>query len=229
MGNFKVLITDWGNTLCSTSVNYENIAESAAGIFTKNGVPMSATDYARISNEVRLELRKELAGDIKRHSLGIHEKRIATKLGKELTAEAAAAIDRQIFDAYLQYCHPRGGAKHFLEEIRKGGLKVILVSNSNLFKLSNEIRKIGFDKYLDDVICSEACGHEKSEGTPYRLAMEKAFKKKWASKASEFLVIGDREEEDGAARKLGIKVVILNSALPSEAEFDKILGELLSV
>ncbi len=223
MWKFKVLVIDWGNTLCNTSENYETIADSAAKIFTRNGVQMSANDYVMISNHVRLELRKELRGDTRRHKLGIHEERIAEKLGKKISEKLAESIDREIFESYLNNCYPREGAEPFLKEVCRGGMKVVLVSNSNLYKLKSEVRKIGFEKYFDDIVCSEECGHEKSEGIPYQIVMKRAFEKNWALDITEFLVVGDREEEDGVARKLGMEVVILDK---SPEAFEKLITKI---
>jgi putative hydrolase of the HAD superfamily len=223
MWKFKVLVIDWGNTLCSTSTNYETIADSAAKIFARNGVQMSANDYVMISNQVRLELRRELQGDIQRHKLGIHEERIAEKLGKKISEKVAESIDREIFETYLNNCYPREGAEHFLKEVCGRGIKVVLVSNSNLYKLKSEIRKIGFEKYFDDIMCSEECGHEKSEGIPYQIVMKRAFEKNWASAITEFLVVGDREEEDGAARRLGMEVVIIDK---TPEAFEKLITKI---
>ena len=205
----KVLIVDWGNTLCASSKSYSKIARAAAAIFTRNGIPMRVEEYRAASKEVRGELRRGMAGDARRHRLGAHDRRIAEKFGKRIGWRLAERIDRRVFAAYLSKCSARKGAEAFLATARKDGARVVLVSNSNYYKLRKEIAKLGFGKYFDGVICSGKCGYEKSSGVPYRMAMKRAVAKGWAKRASDFLVVGDREGEDGAAREMGMEVVIL--------------------
>jgi len=210
MARSKVLIVDWGNTLCASSESYSKIAREVAAIFTENGIPMSTEEYRAASKETREELRREMAGNVRRHRFGIHERRIVEKFGKRIGWRLAGKIDRQVFAAYLSKLRAKKGAKRFLATARKSGAHVILVSNSNYYKLRKEVGKLGFGKYFDEVICSGKCGYEKSSGVPYRMAMKRALARGWAGRAPDFLVVGDREEEDGAARKLGIEVVILD-------------------
>jgi len=223
MPKFKVLVVDWGNTLCASSKSYSKIARAAAAIFTKNGIPMGAEEYRTASKEAREELRREMAGDARRHRLGAHDRRIAKRFGTKISWRLAEKIDRQVFAAYLSKCRARKGAENLLATARKNGARVILVSNSNYYKLRKEIAKLGFGRYFDGVICSGKCGYEKSSGVPYKMAMKRAIAGGWAKRASDFLVVGDRKEEDGAARKLGMRVVILGD---EPGAFGKVLKKI---
>jgi len=223
MPKSRVLIVDWGNTLCASSEGYSKIAHEAAAIFTDNGIPMSAEEYRAASKAAREELRREMAGDTGRHRLGAHDRRIAEKFGKRIGWRLAEKIDRQVFAVYLSKYRARKGAERFLATARKNGARMILVSNSSYYKLRKEVGKLGFGKYFDCVICSGKCGYEKSSGVPYKMAMKRAIAREWANRASDFLVVGDREEEDGAARKLGMEVAILGD---EPGAFEKVLKKI---
>lgn len=206
--DYKLLIMDWGDTLCDTSGTYRKISLQIPAIFAKHGVKLTAEAYRKLSHKVRGDLRRELGGDVKRHSPGLHEQRIAKELGKAVTTEEAQKIDAEIFKLYSKNISARDGAEAFLREAKKAGKRIMLVSNSNKDRLYAEINALGFMKYFDKVICSQECGHEKSRLIPYRLALEEATGKGWIASVSDVLVIGDRDEEDGSARKLGLEVHI---------------------
>jgi len=98
--------------------------------------------------------------------------------------------------------------------MKKANKKIVLVSNSSKNRLYAEINALGFMKYFDRIICSEECGYEKSDLMPYLIALEEAIRNKWIDSIHEVLVIGDREEEDGCVRRLGIEVYIINKNTP---------------
>jgi FMN phosphatase YigB (HAD superfamily) len=214
VGKRKLIILDWGNTLCNTSAAYAKISDKIPAIFAQHGIAISPEDYARLSSKVRNDLRRELKGDVARHALGMHEARIARELGKTITTMAAQEIDSEIHCLFLKNCTAIDGAEHFLRKAKSAGAKLILISNSNQNKLYSEIRALGFAKYFCKIICSEECGHEKSDLVPYKMALEAALKNGWIASNSDVLVIGDREEEDGAARKLGLQVRIIGKDAP---------------
>jgi FMN phosphatase YigB (HAD superfamily) len=214
MLKYKLLIIDWGDTICNTTGTYNKISSQILSIFAKHGINLTADDYLRLSFKVRNDLRHEFKGDIKRHAVGLHEKRIAMELGRTITDEEAQKIDAEIFELFLDNLSARDGTEVFLQEAKERSIRIFLISNSNKDRLYAEINALGFMKYFDKVICSQECGYEKSGLAPYKMALEEAIKNKWIESASDVLAVGDREEEDGSARILGIEVYIINKNAP---------------
>lgn len=205
-----MFILDWGDTICDTSNTYNKIRSQIPAIFAKHGIDITPEKYAFFSFKVRNDLRKELKGDIKRHSPGLHEKQIVKETGMIISEEEAQKIDAEIFDLFLGNLSAKNGADKFLLEAKKANKKIIVISNSNKNRLYAEITALGLMKYFDRVICSQECGYEKSDLVPYAIALEEAIRNKWIDSISNILVIGDREEEDGSARRLGIKVDLID-------------------
>jgi len=183
---------------------------------------MDEDKYLRIAKKTRKGFQKELKGNAKRQAMGIYEQRIIEKVGGKVSLEEARKIDLEIFALYLKKCRARQGAKQFLRRVRKCGLKIFLVSNSNHYKLSHEIAATGMGEYFDGIVCSEKCGQEKSSGVPFSLAMEMAMKRGFAAKPSDFVMVGDREGEDGVARKLGVRAIIVGD---KPGEFERVFRQ----
>ncbi|MGB9719149.1 MAG: HAD family hydrolase [Candidatus Anstonellales archaeon] len=209
-----MIVLDWGDTVCDTTNTYNKIRSQISAIFAKHGINITPEDYVRLSFKVRNDLRQELKGNVKRHSTGLHERQIARETGKIITEREAQEIDAEIFDLFLSNLSAKNGVETFLQEAKKANKKIVIISNSNKNRLYAEINKVGFMKYFDKVICSEECGYEKSDLVPYVMALEEAIRNKWIDSISEMLVIGDREEEDGSAKRLGIDVYIINKDAP---------------
>ncbi len=214
MVTYRVIILDWGDTVCDATNTYNTIRDQIPAIFSKYGIKISPEEYVNLSYKVRNNLRQELKGDIKRHSPGLHEKEIAKEAGKSISEEEARIIDAEILELFLSNLCARTGAETFLQEAKKANKKIMIISNSNRARLFAEINALGFMKYFDKVICSQECGYEKSDLVPYVIALEEATRNKWIKSISDILVVGDREEEDGSARRLGIEVYIINRNEP---------------
>jgi len=214
MPNHKFIILDWGDTICDTTNTYNKICSQISTIFAKYGIDITPEDYVCLSFKVRNDLRRKFKGNIRRHSPGFHEKQIARETGKIITEKEAQKIDAEILDLFLSNLTARNGAETFLQEMKKANKKIVLVSNSSKNRLYAEINALGFMKYFDRIICSEECGYEKSDLMPYLIALEEAIRNKWIDSIHEVLVIGDREEEDGCVRRLGIEVYIINKNTP---------------
>ncbi len=105
-----------------------------------------------------------------------------------------------VYDLFFFNIKPFEGVVSTLNYLRKKGLKIIIISNSNRRYVDRVLEKIDF--VFDEIISYDKTKTRKKELKPFEYAIERLF-----LKPEECLMIGDRLDEDAFSRKLGIKFV----------------------
>ena len=106
-----------------------------------------------------------------------------------------------------------------LETLKKKGIKVALIANSDCFSIDPLLEKFDLRKYFDAVWLSYETGSLKSDSDAFKTLLRKLKVKK-----SEALVVGDSLESDiKGAENAGIKSILLDRRNRLEYE-NKILS-----
>jgi HAD superfamily hydrolase (TIGR01549 family) len=171
-------------------------------------VPLAAVlemDEAEVATAVRAEMDfyKEHSHEGKdQASLDALRTRCADILSWELDREVPL---KTMMDAFR--FHAFDDARPALDELRKGGLRLVCVSNWDI-SLSEVLRRCGLDDALDGVVTSAESGVRKPDPAIFHAALELA-----GCGADEALHVGDTVAEDIAgAGAAGIRALHLDRA-----------------
>ena len=121
---------------------------------------------------------------------------VSDKLGLEISVEQL--VDAIHFDPYPD-------AAPALSELRKGGTRLVAVSNWDC-SLPSVLERVGLGESLDGVVSSAIAGARKPDPAIFRLALELA-----GVEPSQALHVGDTAEEDvEGARAAGIRSLLID-------------------
>ncbi len=195
----RYLGIDWGNTLLDTREAHKNFAkDSFEFICQKYDLNVNEREYLNADNETRKEIRSFYNGSIKRHAWGVYEKHLLKKLGLQISDDEAALLAKQLHTLLLKYLKLKPCAITLIELAKTKGMDIIIISNANSEKIEREIAVCGVGKYFKAIISSDVCGGDKKTGLPFKVAREKL-----GIPLENMVMIGDREDEDGAISQFG--------------------------
>lgn len=126
---------------------------------------------------------------------------LAQELGISSFTEAnAEAFNGEIWRRHLRVVRPFPGVLPTLRWLRSLHLKLAVVSNAWNYILDMYLDRLGLRPLFEFVITSEDAGALKSELVPFRQALAHLN-----LAAEDVLHVGDRLDEDGACRRLGVR------------------------
>lgn len=126
---------------------------------------------------------------------------LAQELGIPSFTEANAhEFNRGIWRRHLRVVRLFPGVLSTLRWLRRLHLKLAIVSNAWNYILNMYLERLALRSFFEFVVTSEDAGALKSELAPFQLALDH-----FRLAAEDVLHIGDRPDEDGACRKLGIR------------------------
>ena len=99
------------------------------------------------------------------------------------------------------------GAEKILQNLKKQGMKLCLVTNGNVETQKNKILQLGLKKYFDSIIYARKMGKDKEKPNPqvYKKALQMLL-----TSSDETFCVGDNPYTDfWGAKKLGIRTIRL--------------------
>ncbi len=118
-----------------------------------------------------------------------------------LAPEEALAAYRRFVTARFALEPEVEGALRWL---RERGCRIGLVSNESVARINAFMEKTHGDALFDEIMVSEAVGHEKPDPAIFREALRRL-----GVEAPQLVMFGDNEVADGACRELGIRFVLV--------------------
>lgn len=150
--------------------------------------------------------------------------------GLGLDAETCESLVRAIDRAHAEHhiwCGVDSEAAHVVAELKRAGLLVAVISNTEDGRLLDSLEASGLDGLFDLTVDSHLVGCKKPDPAIFRLALERL-----GVEASETAFVGDSYAHDAlAARAAGMRAILLDPLdLHPESVCPRIhsLGELLS-
>jgi len=212
---FKCVMLDWGGTLTEEGSLMKKISKEITFPFWKKlGFKGNFEEYSALEEETGKELwdkwRKTKVVRKEDWSL-IFAKKTGLRISKEV-----ARNEFEIFrEGYRQNSKLFPDTVKTLEMLKKKGLLLALVSNNwkGMYELFDEY---GIMKYFDVTVLSEEVGALKSGLKPFEYVLAKLN-----LLPKDCLMVGDKPEEDGACRKLGIKFCLVDSEGKHANETDR--------
>lgn len=114
----------------------------------------------------------------------------------------------------IEYVKLYEGTKEMLEQLRKNGKKIYLLSNAQDIFTSYELRLLGLTEYFDDIFISSSCQCKKPDTKFYQMLLDKHN-----LAVADCLMIGNDNNTDIAgAKELGMDSLYIHSNLSPELE-----------
>jgi len=146
-----------------------------------------------MAREIVFKKYRSARGGLKWYDLGYWSK----KLGIDLISLTYQA-------RHLAALHP--DAERFLKQLKKHRKRVFLITNSHHAMAGVKIRRTGIEKYFDGVVSAFDVGLEKTDGRFWT-----RLEKKLGFDRQKTVVVDDDEKVLGAARRFGIKWLVLKT------------------
>ncbi len=125
--------------------------------------------------------------------------RVAEELGVSLSEVEAKTIENEIWKRHVSKTVLYPGALETLQWLKGQNLKLAIVSNAWRQLLQSHLEHLSLNSFFDLVVAFEDTGTLKSDLKPFELALRQL-----EVRAEHVIHIGDRINEDGACRQLGI-------------------------
>lgn len=151
----------------------------------------------------RKNVKERLGKTAASHSRLLYFKGLTESIWGRTEPEKVMELERLFWEKYFKRMEPYEGARALLENAKKIGLKVGIITNLTTGVQLRKLVKLGLHRHIDHVITSEEVGVEKPHPKifSHALAMMKL-------KSDEVVMIGDSREDDvEGAQKAGIRAI----------------------
>ena len=208
---FKWVVFDWRNTLVDgrKALHVLNENNSVQNILRDAEISFTEEEYSVALARTEIEKTTKYYGNIDRHRKGFYFTRLCFHLCKEVTWETAGEMDDLFLQKYAAVLELLPGALETLEFLKNYGVNLAIVSNAREARFLKQIKHLDLAHFFDVVVTSFEVGGEKSSLKPFRVFLEKANASSPVV-AEECIMVGDRPDEDGYAKKLGFCTVLFN-------------------
>jgi HAD superfamily hydrolase (TIGR01662 family) len=211
---FKAVMFDYGGTLVSSIGNdiMPLVTEGAKLAYaylhkTAKNVPPFPAFFTTAAQTLQSAYLAVVATPKELEAEGV-VRDVLKKLGIEITAEQFHDFAREWQKPFTARTDLTDGARECLDELKKSGVKLAIVSN-NIWPqefLEEELARLGIENYFDYIITSSKFGMKK----PYAEIFEDAVQKLGVSEG-ETAFVGDSLKEDVVgASMVGMKTVLLD-------------------
>ncbi|OYT55832.1 MAG: hypothetical protein B6U68_04295 [Candidatus Aenigmarchaeota archaeon ex4484_14] len=210
----RCVIFDLGETLVENTETFmKSKVERNMKYLEAAGIKLAEEDLKQAIKKAREDI-DNTHGTTKRFERAAYYKALFKHLNKDLDERT---LDK-VYSMYTIECIDDmkllPNALEVVIYCKELGLKLILITNGRKDMTDAILEKFGLEKYFDYVITSYEFGHEKSSLEPFKHVLEK-----FGLQPKECIVVGNRLDEDIAAKKVGMLTVWL------KRDDDKILGK----
>ena len=116
---------------------------------------------------------------------------VAESGSAELEPSEAEELAAAYREAYLAARRPVAGAAELLAEVRRGGARIVAVTNNLVAEQEDKLRHVALRHLFDDLVISEAAGVNKPDPEIFDLALRRA-----GVPAREAIMLGDSWAND---------------------------------
>ncbi len=202
--NKKVVLFDLDNTLYDYSPAHKKGMEAVYVLFKKFH-NISLKKFMRLFNFSRLETHQELSGTASSHNRTLYFQRLIEKTHNTIESKLVLRLEDAYWKAFFTKMVLRPGVIKTLQELKKKGLKIVIVSDLTTRIQLKKLIKLKINDYVDYLVTSEEAGSEKPHSIMFLLALNKI-----RSSPEEAMMVGDSKSNDvSGANAVGIDTVLI--------------------
>ncbi|MFW5846599.1 MAG: HAD family hydrolase [Nanoarchaeota archaeon] len=202
----KAILFDLDNTL----YEYEPVHKKsikAVYEYLEKKLKISYKKFIELYNFSRKEIHQELAGTASAHNRVLYFQRLIEKLQGTVEPSIILRLYEIYWGTTIKNIKLRKGVLSTLKELKKQGLKILIVSDLTTHIQLRKIHKLGITKYIDYLVTSEEAGSEKPHSIMFLLALNKIN-----MLPQDVIMIGDNKINDiEGANSVGIDTVLIGS------------------
>ena len=142
-------------------------------------------------------------------------------LPRKLHGFVNAMKQKYTVDMVRQRCHPMFQHQYALSQLKAGGYKLAVCSNSIRQSLELMMQRAGLDRFLDVMVSNEDVVKPKPDPEMYLLAMSKL-----GLTPEQCIIVEDNEHGVRAARASGARVLVVSN--PDDVTYERLLSALIS-
>lgn len=198
----KGILLDLDNTLYPYEECNE-CAKKALFSFLEQKIGVTTEEVEMHFDKARIDTQQSLAGTAGAFSRTLYIKKCVEQLLGKGNYELVQEAEKFYWNAFLALAKLREGAKEFLEEARKRGLKTAIISDFVTHVQMDKISHFKIGNLINFLITSEEAGKNKPDPRMFNLALSKL-----KLRPDEAVMIGDDFDKDIlGARRVGIPAI----------------------
>ena len=226
----KCVIFDFGDTLSDTTSASKKVMRKRPEkeILKKHGLNFSNTELNN-ALERMIEKTKRIPYKVKQKDWLIYSRTMLQELGlKNPSKKLAMECEKSYYAKLRENVKLMPNALNALEFLKRKKITTCVISNTRTSSNLKLAKKLGIRKYFRHFIMSHEFGSVKSELKIFHALLKKLNKeRKEKIKASECLMVGDNVLEDGAAKRVGMKVAILKPTMHKGEHLERVKPDYL--
>ncbi len=189
---YKGILIDLDDTLCNSNFTFQEYGTKAAYDVLKEPLGLkNIGDFGVLLEQAKKEIKIELAGTASSHNRILYFKRIGEKVSNGLDPEILRKAYHEYWDATYRHLKLFPGVVETLEELKRRGMKLALVSDMTTEIQLEKIHHLGISKYFDAIVTSEEVGVEKPHPSMFHAALYRL-----QLLAKDVLMVGDNPAKD---------------------------------
>jgi len=218
----KLVIFDFGDTLSNAKKSNTIVHKMCPEIkvFKKHGYEFSKEGMIKAKEKTET-LYRESDYLVQQKDKYLYVKLLFSVLGINGNKDFFDECEKAFWDERISQTELMPNAKETLKELKSLGIKLAVITNTKSGHNKQVAEKTGILNLFDEFIMTHEFGSVKSELKIFKHILEK-FQ---TIKAEECLMVGNNLNEDTAAKKIGMKTVILRTNLCHNKLAEKIEPE----
>lgn len=201
----KAILFDLDNTLYEYEPVHKKALREAYNILRKD-IKISFQKFMRLFNFSRLEIHQELSGTASSHNRTLYFQRLIEKTHKTVESQLILNLSHAYWGSFLKNIRLKEGVMQTLKELKRRGLKIIIVSDLTTKIQLKKLVKLKINSYIDFLVTSEEAGSEKPHSIMFLLALNKVN-----LKPEDVIMVGDSKSSDiSGANAVGIDTVLIS-------------------
>ena len=192
-----------GDTLVNT--HHERREMQYAEILEKFGYKINRKEFPLLYEKTRKDFMKKYYSTVYLHQKRFFFEMLLERLGQSADKKTLVRLEGENNKVFLEELELYPGVIGVLKFCKNKNLVIGAISNNTTEGMKRMMKKFHLSKYFDIILISEEMRYEKSSLVPFKL-----FIAKTGLKPKECLMVGNRQDEDMLAKKVGMKTVLVS-------------------
>ena len=200
----KAVFFDLDNTLYANQKPREEAIKAVYSLFNKHH-RISFEEFDRLYLASKSEIQKEIPGTASSFNRALYFKRLFEKTHSTFDPTLVIKMYNTYWKTFLDNIKPFPETIPLLKELRKRGMKIVIITNLTVYTQLRKLEALGISKYIDLFVTSEEAGCNKPHPGPFNYALNRMN-----LKPGEVIMVGDMADTDiEGANAAGIESVLI--------------------
>jgi putative hydrolase of the HAD superfamily len=186
----KGILFDFDNTMYRYQPCHEKGLQALYQEFS-TVMPLPFEDFLMLYKEAQNALKLRTEHQAASHSRLLYVQYMLEKMLKRTDTDKSLFLEEVYWDAFMGEMQLREGVRQFIDECRKHGIILCIITDLTASIQFRKIRRLGLSGLFDFVVTSEEAGVEKPDPLIFSYALEKM-----GLHPKDVVMIGDDSKKD---------------------------------